>query len=417
MSALRSRARSERPRAAASIQDPRPGRGRLLLAAVAFSWWPALLQGQIYQYQDDDGNWHFTDNPPSRYESSVVPGIDTSRPRPDAVATDVVGRLQKVFGPDTPIAEAALAVVTIKTAYGEGSGFFCSEDGYLLTNKRVVVRPPQTGAAEESERPVPVGEDELRSPQTNPDGAGGQLRLLEKDLEGYEQLIETTSDASTRAWAQEAHARLSRRYRAEKESIPKLGSGARSTGSDPRTSSRDTRWERKAGDNRTDFDVVLKDGTGLTAGLVGVSPDHDLALLKVDGYRTPFLRLDSGAQLSQGVRVFAIGNPLGTQDSVTPGVITQITPDYLVTDARLLPGNSGGPLITEDGDAIGVNVPTRVAAGTSMYAAGFGTAIPVSVIHRAFPGAFPAIPSQDQATHTLDFPPVRNGTPEGIHWQ
>ncbi|MCG6861273.1 MAG: serine protease [Chromatiaceae bacterium] len=147
--------------------------------------------------------------------------------------------------------------------------------------------------------------------------------------------------------------------------------------------------------SETRFEIILKDGTELVADLLEVSDDQDLALLKLDGYRTPFLNMDPSQQLSQGVRVFAIGNPLGMQDAVTSGVVTQITPEYLLTDTQILPGSSGGPLILESGEVIGINVSRQVAAGTSKYAAGFGKVIPIALALQSFPDELSSSGLQD----------------------
>lgn len=85
--------------------------------------------------------------------------------------------------------------------------------------------------------------------------------------------------------------------------------------------------------------------------------------------------------LNQGAAVFAVGSPLGMRDSVTSGIVTRRTKDYLVTDARILPGNSGGPLMNSEGEVVGVN--TLKFAQTAM-AEGFGMAIPLSVVRTAF---------------------------------
>ena len=72
------------------------------------------------------------------------------------------------------------------------------------------------------------------------------------------------------------------------------------------------------------YGPIWTDGTELTAHLVEISAEYDLALLQADGVRVPYLRLGNRPALSQGQRVFAIGNPLGMHDSVTSGVITKI---------------------------------------------------------------------------------------------
>jgi S1-C subfamily serine protease len=163
--------------------------------------------------------------------------------------------------------------------------------------------------------------------------------------------------------------------------------------------------------SRHQFDIVLKDGTELTAILLAISEDRDLALLELNGdYHTPFIRLDLSQTLSQGMPVFAIGDPLGMQDTVTAGVVAQITPNDLLTDAQVLPGSSGGPLIRESGEVIGINVSRKVAAGTSKYAAGFGKAIPIALAVQAFPSLSTLVETRDVAEATIGLPganPVR----------
>ena len=125
------------------------------------------------------------------------------------------------------------------------------------------------------------------------------------------------------------------------------------------------------------FVVLLKDKTELEANLVSVSNDHDLALLRIDRCRSPYLQSGAPNQLIQGMSVFAIGSPLGFGDSVSSGVLSGYDPDYIRTDARINPGNSGGPLITADGKVIGINTLKLI---TQKFE-GMGFAIPV---RRAF---------------------------------
>ncbi|MFT7675645.1 MAG: serine protease Do [Gammaproteobacteria bacterium] len=103
------------------------------------------------------------------------------------------------------------------------------------------------------------------------------------------------------------------------------------------------------------FKVVLKNGKKYRAKLIKLSKDHDLALLKLDNYKTPFLKLTSKPYPRQGSEVFAIGNPLGISDSLTTGIVTTPGRDHIYTDAKILSGNSGGPLVDKEGRVIGVN--------------------------------------------------------------
>jgi len=113
--------------------------------------------------------------------------------------------------------------------------------------------------------------------------------------------------------------------------------------------------------------VRFSDGKEFTATLVGASPLHDLAVLRIDsaGKRQP-LPLGTSADLKVGQKVFAIGNPFGLDWTLTTGIVSALDRslksedaggvEHLIqTDAAINPGNSGGPLLDSAGRLIGVN--------------------------------------------------------------
>ena len=141
--------------------------------------------------------------------------------------------------------------------------------------------------------------------------------------------------------------------------------------------------------------VTFKDGTGYDAEVVGVSPDHDLAVLRIQAPAAALAPLAVGASrgLQVGQRVLAIGNPFGLDTSLSVGVvsalgrtITSMTgrriPDVVQTDAAINPGNSGGPLLDSAGRLIGVN--TAIVSPSGGYA-GVGFAVPVDTVKRVVP--------------------------------
>ena len=128
------------------------------------------------------------------------------------------------------------------------------------------------------------------------------------------------------------------------------------------------------------FDITLKDGTRRSARLLATSREHDLALLKLDNHTTPHLEAAPAAEASQGRRVYAIGSPLGLRDSVSAGVISGYRKGFLQTDASIYPGNSGGPLITEEGAVVGISTFKIL---TDNYE-GLGFAIPIGTALKEF---------------------------------
>ena len=142
--------------------------------------------------------------------------------------------------------------------------------------------------------------------------------------------------------------------------------------------------------------VTLADSREYRARLVGASPTHDLAILKID---TDFKRptpvpLGTSDNLQVGQHVFAIGNPFGLDWTLTTGVISalnrslpneqgsRIIEDLIQTDAAINPGNSGGPLLDSRGRLIGINTAIYSPSGAS---AGIGFAVPVDTVARVVP--------------------------------
>jgi S1-C subfamily serine protease len=142
--------------------------------------------------------------------------------------------------------------------------------------------------------------------------------------------------------------------------------------------------------------IQLADGREFSATLVGVSPQHDLAVLKIGGAdfvapaRVP---IGTSHDLQVGQNVFAIGNPFGLDWTLTRGIVSALDRslpnengpdiDHLIqTDAAINPGNSGGPLLDSAGRLIGINTAIYSPSGAS---AGIGFAVPVDTVMRVVP--------------------------------
>jgi serine protease Do len=120
-----------------------------------------------------------------------------------------------------------------------------------------------------------------------------------------------------------------------------------------------------------------------------VDLETDLAVLKMEGARLPYLELGDSEALRPGEIVFAFGSPLGLDNSVTMGVVSsiarQLRPDdpmiYIQTDASINPGNSGGPLVDAEGKVVGINTLILSQSGGSE---GLSFAAPSNIVRTVF---------------------------------
>jgi serine protease Do len=131
------------------------------------------------------------------------------------------------------------------------------------------------------------------------------------------------------------------------------------------------------------IEVRLSNKETYEAEVVGIDPESDLAVLKIDTKKPlPFAKVGDSTKLDVGEWVLAIGSPLQLDQTVTAGIVSATGRvvvesysfgDYIQTDAAINPGNSGGPLVNMKGEVVGIN--TFIATGTGFYV-GIGFAIP-----------------------------------------
>ena len=147
----------------------------------------------------------------------------------------------------------------------------------------------------------------------------------------------------------------------------------------------------------TSISVMLRDGTTYPATMIGTDETNDLAVIQVQAKGLPVAPLGDSDNLLVGEWAIAIGNPYGfmlgnAEPSVTAGVIRGVGRnlvargegpsayfDMIQTDASINPGNSGGPLVSADGEVIGVNSSIYSTSGGSV---GLGFAIPINRARR-----------------------------------
>jgi S1-C subfamily serine protease len=147
--------------------------------------------------------------------------------------------------------------------------------------------------------------------------------------------------------------------------------------------------------NADSMTVVLADQTEHEARVVGVDPDHDLAVLQIQAANeklTPIV-IGSSRDLKVGQKVLAIGNPFGLDHTLTRGVVSALhrsiesmtnrtIENVIQIDAAINPGNSGGPLLDSGGRLIGIN--TMIVSPSGAFS-GIGFAVPVDTINEIVP--------------------------------
>jgi serine protease DegQ len=133
-----------------------------------------------------------------------------------------------------------------------------------------------------------------------------------------------------------------------------------------------------------EIEVVLTDGRKAPAKVVGLDPETDLAVIKINLDKLPVIVLGQSELARVGDVVLAIGNPFGVGQTVTMGIISALGrnnlhinsfENFIQTDAAINFGNSGGALVDTRGNLIGINTAIYSQSGGSV---GIGFAIPVS---------------------------------------
>ncbi len=141
--------------------------------------------------------------------------------------------------------------------------------------------------------------------------------------------------------------------------------------------------------------VTLSDGEQIEGEVIGTDPENDLAVVKFDPGDRDLVTIPmaTSSNLRVGQKVLAIGNPFGLDRTLTTGVVSGlgrairassnlVIRDMIQTDASINRGNSGGPLLDNQGNMIGINTVIFSPSGGSI---GIGFAVPVDTARRVVP--------------------------------
>ncbi|MGB3799950.1 MAG: trypsin-like peptidase domain-containing protein [Lewinella sp.] len=143
-----------------------------------------------------------------------------------------------------------------------------------------------------------------------------------------------------------------------------------------------------------ELEVVLNDERTYTAEVIGTDPTTDIALIKINETDLPTIKFANSDDVKIGEWVVAVGNPFSLTSTVTAGIVSAkgrsidivrrsggelAIESFIQTDAVVNPGNSGGALVNQNGDLIGIN--TAISSPTGVFA-GYSFAVPSAIVKK-----------------------------------
>jgi len=138
-----------------------------------------------------------------------------------------------------------------------------------------------------------------------------------------------------------------------------------------------------------EIEVKLNDNREFKGRIIGCDPTTDLAVIKIDAKNLPAIKIGNSDDLKLGQWVLAVGNPFNLTSTVTAGIVSAKArslganpsgiESFIQTDAAINSGNSGGALVNEKGELVGINA--MLYSQTGSYS-GYGFAIPTSIMNK-----------------------------------
>jgi len=351
----------------------------LVFRITLFTFILALMalpcSAKIYKYQKD-GVWHFTDSPPQEKIKELETMVETGKTVPSPKSGGTL--LLKDYPQRSVIETATAATVAVKGGLGYGSGFFITTDGYILTNKHVIRTTEKQNQSEKEANEAVTGRIENMEKKFADEKK--QMADYAVELKQLKHMADSERNRTRKkSYKSEYDYRL-KRYETWKADYKKRHQNFLSEERTYRSQQADYNYKKSVANLSQSFTIILADNTELNVRLVATSADQDLALLKLDGYKTPALQKYEARALTPGGALYAIGNPAKLNNSVTSGIFSGFEQGFIQTNAQIYPGNSGGPLVTDDGKVVGINTFKKI---THKFE-GLGFAIPIQKAFQEF---------------------------------
>lgn len=348
---------------------------RIALLVVVLALMALPCSAKIYKYQKD-GVWYFTDSPPREQVIESETMVETGKTVPSPKSGGTL--LLKSYPQRSAIETATAATVAVQGGLGYGSGFFITTDGYILTNKHVIRTTEKQNQSEKKAFEAVAGRIEDMEKKFADEKK--QMAGYAVDLKQLKHLADSERDRTRKKSYKNEYAFRLKRYETWKADYKKRRQKFLSEERTYQSQRADYNYKKSVANLSQSFTILLADNTELNVRLVATSADHDLALLKLDGYKTPALQEYDARALTPGRALYAIGNPARLNNSVTSGIFSGFEQGFIQTNAQIYPGNSGGPLVTDDGRVVGINTFKKITRKFE----GLGFAIPIQKAFQAF---------------------------------
>ncbi len=273
----------------------------------------------------------------------------------------IENQLLKTNKPRNNIERARNATVFIKTAWDSlGSGFIVNRDCWCVTNRHVVELDVEETVNQAISAP------ELK------------MKLFQETINRQQQIENLQREYRVLSYQGDNNPKLEQL----KREIEQLRNEIEDLPDNYKDQITDAVADLERDGRIKGYSVSLIDGTEYRVDKIIYSDSYDLAAFKLPAAGCPYLTLNPDDNLTQGTRLYTIGNPSGLGYTVTSGIFSGYRGTdenkYIQTDAPINPGNSGGPLVTPDGHVVGIN--TLIMKDTE----GIGFAIPSSALEREF---------------------------------
>ncbi len=148
-------------------------------------------------------------------------------------------------------------------------------------------------------------------------------------------------------------------------------------------------------ENASSITVTLNNKKTYSAKVIGTDPGTDIALIRIDEKKLPYITFGNSDKVRIGEWVLAVGNPFNLTSTVTAGIVSAKARNinilsgadgsgiesFIQTDAAVNRGNSGGALVNANGELIGINAAIASANG---YYTGYSFAIPVNLVKKVY---------------------------------